>query len=138
MASRREFIQAGIVASALPMIGSAGHPAAPPAAPAFYKAIFDHRFPASVEFGRQMERLGESVHGIHGDITDLWYHDLYHRWKQGPAAITGMTAHGALFCLERLAWDHGMRVLSRTEHPAAGGEEPLITWTIGPKPRGTA
>jgi hypothetical protein len=134
MASRREFIQAGIVASALPIIGSAGDLATQPSAPAFYKVVFDHRFPASREFGREMEKSGASVCGIHGDITDLWFHDLYHRWKQGPAAIAGMTAHGALFCLERLAWDHGMRVLSRTEHPAGDGEEPLITWTIGPKP----
>jgi len=134
MASRREFIQAGIVASALPIIGSAGDLNPRPTAPAFYKVVFDHRFLASREFGREMEKMGASVYGIHGDITALWFHDLHHRWKQGPVAIAGMTAHGALFCLERLAWDHGMRVLSRTEHPAADGEEPLITWTIGPKP----
>jgi hypothetical protein len=83
--------------------------------PQFYKVIFDHRFPASREFGAEMEKLGATVHGIHGDITDLWFHDLYHRWKQSPVPTAGMTAHGPLFCLERLAWDHGMRVLYRTD-----------------------
>ncbi len=102
----------------------------------FYKVIFDHRFQASREFGGEMEKLGAKVHGIHGDITDLWFHDLYHRWKEGPAPIAGMTAHGPLFCLERLAWDRGMRVLSRTEHPPVGDSEPLITWVIGPKASG--
>jgi hypothetical protein len=56
------------------------------------------------------------VHSIRGDITDLWFHDLDARWKQSPAAIAGLTAQGALFCLERLAWDHGMRVVFRGDH----------------------
>lgn len=99
----------------------------------FYKVIFDHRFPASVEFGSEMANMGAAVHGIHGDITDLWFHDLDHRWKQGPAPIAGLTEHGPLFCLERLAWDHGMRVLSRTDNPAVDDAEPLITWIIGPR-----
>jgi hypothetical protein len=49
-------------------------------------------------------------------MTDLWFHDLYARWKKGPAAVAGLTAHGPIFCLERLAWDQGMRVTFRGEH----------------------
>jgi hypothetical protein len=30
--------------------------------------------------------------------------------------IAGLTARPALFCLERLAWDHGMRVVYHAEH----------------------
>jgi hypothetical protein len=130
MANRREFIQAGLAASVLPVLATAKDLLPQPQ---FYKVIFDHRFPASREFAAEMEKLGATVHGIHGDITDLWFHDLYHRWKQSPVPIAGMTAHGPLFCLERLAWDHGMRVLSRTDHPPAGNSEPLISWIIGPK-----
>jgi hypothetical protein len=48
------------------------------------------------------------VHAIRGDITDLWFHDLDLRWKQGPAPIAGLTTHGPLFCLERLAWGKGI------------------------------
>jgi hypothetical protein len=33
-----------------------------------------------------------------------------------PVAIAGMTLHGPLFCLERLSWDHRMRVVYRAEH----------------------
>jgi hypothetical protein len=124
MANRREFIQTGIAASVLPVLATAKE-LLPESQ--FYKVIFDHRFPASREFAAETEKLGVPVYGIHGDITDLWFHDLYHRWKQGPAPIAGMTAHGPLFCLERLAWDHGMRVLYRTD------TEPLISWIIGPK-----
>ena len=54
-------------------------------------------------------------------MTRFWYEDLYHRWRSGPAAIAGLTAHGPLFCLERLAWDSGMRVVFRGEHTPVDG-----------------
>jgi hypothetical protein len=136
MASRREFLQASIAAAVLPIAAwakgtasaSAGHPSS------FFKVIIDSRFPASVEFGVEMSRLGAPVHSIDGDITDLWYHDLDSMWKKSPVAIAGLTAHGPLFCLERLAWDHGMRVALRTEHTDLDlNGEPLISWVIAPK-----
>jgi hypothetical protein len=140
MASRREFLQAGIAAAVLPIAAWArvsapdttGNPSS------FYKVIVDERFPASVEFGMEMSRLGAPIHTIQGDITDLWFHDLDARWKQSPVAIAGLTAHGPLFCLERLAWDHGMRVVLRTvlrtEHASLDDNgEPLISWVISPK-----
>ncbi|HXX45958.1 MAG TPA: hypothetical protein VEJ38_14610 [Candidatus Acidoferrales bacterium] len=81
-----------------------------------YKVVFDERFSASRAFAEEAERLGQSVHGIKGDMTDLWYHDLHARWTEEPAAIAGLTAHGPIFCLERLAWDHRMRVVFRVDH----------------------
>ena len=71
-------------------------------------------------FARRAAARGAATHAIEGDMTQLWYDDLYHRWRRGPAAIAGLTAHGPLFCLERLAWDHGMRVVFRAEHKYAG------------------
>jgi len=122
MASRREFLQIGIAALALPI---SAHAALSPAAARpenavpvtpLYKVIFDERFPASVAFGAQVRSLGLPTHPIQGDITDLWFHDLDAQWKKKPAAVAGLTAQGALFCLERLAWDHGMRVVFRGNH----------------------
>lgn len=124
MTSRREFLQIGIAASTLPLatgvaraagLGEIG------AAPRLelvplYKIVYDTRFPASVAFGRRAAALAVDVHAIDGDMTRLWFDDIYHRWKQGPAAIAGLTAHGPLFCFERLAWDHGLRVVFRAEH----------------------
>jgi hypothetical protein len=120
MKSRREFLQIGVAALALPISARGafassavlGEPAATP----LYKVVFDERFAASIAFSREVGALGAATHGIKGDITDLWFHDLYARWKQGPAAIAGLTGHGAIFCLERLAWDQGMRVVFRGEH----------------------
>ena len=125
MKSRREFLQIGVAALALPIASRGafassavlGEPATTP----LYKVIFDERFATSVAFSREASRLGAPVHGIKGDITDLWFHDLYARWKQGPAAIAGLTGHGAIFCLERLAWDQGMRVVFRGEHKHLSG-----------------
>jgi hypothetical protein len=93
-----------------------------------YKVIFDERFPASVAFADQVRREGLPVHGIRGDITALWFHDLDLRWKQGPAAIAGLTDANALFCLDLLARDKGMRVQARTEWPAG-----LVAWVIAPR-----
>lgn len=104
----------------------------------FYKVIFDERFPASVAFGAEWKARGEAVHAIRGDITDLWFHDLDHQWKKRPVPIAGLTAHGPLFCLERLAWDHGMRVVSRVEQAATHDGEPLISWVIAPKSKSGA
>lgn len=121
MASRREFLQFGIAASALPIAGTGGLSSDlltsdEPARMPLYKVVFDERFPDSVAFGVEMKRLGVPAHGIRGDITDFWLHDLDPRWKKGPVAIAGLTAHGPLFCLERLSWDHQMRVVFCAEH----------------------
>jgi hypothetical protein len=94
--------------------------------------LFDNRFAAARSFGRAAAWRGESVHGFDGDITNVWFHDLDPRWRKSPAAIAGFTAHGALFCLEQLAWDVRMRVVYRAEHPYEG-HEMLYSWIIAPR-----
>jgi hypothetical protein len=118
--SRREFLQAGLIASALPIAARADLDADELSVP-LYKVVYDVRFPASVGFARRVSQRGLAVHAIAGDMTSLWYDDLYRRWQRSPAAIAGLTAHGALFCLERLAWDQRMRVVYRGEHALAAG-----------------
>jgi len=122
MANRREFLQAGLTALAVPLAARAAFSpalsawAGEPSPTPLYKVIFDERFAACRTFASEAKRLGATVHGIKGDVTDVWFNDLYARWKKGPAAIAGLTAHGAIFCLERLAWDQRMRVVFRGEH----------------------
>ena len=128
MTNRREFLQIGIAASALPLAAQAARTSEPlgwlgsadAASVPLYKAVYDSRFADSVAFARRVEQRGVAAHAIDGDVTRFWYDDLYHRWREGPVAIAGLTAQGPLFCLERLAWDQGMRVVFRAEHaPAA-------------------
>lgn len=120
MTSRREFLKVGLAASALPVAARGAFAADPAAAPvSLYKVLYDTRFAASVAFARRAAARGLVVHAMAGDMTRFWYDDLYHQWQKGTAAIAGLTAHGALFCLERLAWDQRMRVVFRGEHSLA-------------------
>ncbi len=64
-------------------------------------------------------QLGVAAQAIDGDMTQFWYDDVYHRWKQGAAALAGLTAHGPMFCFEQLAMAQRMRVVFRAEHRAA-------------------
>jgi hypothetical protein len=121
MKSRREFLQIGAGSLTLPIAARGAFTSSAVIGKTettpLYKVVFDERFAASMAFSREVSELEALIHGIKGDMTDLWFHDLYGRWKQGPAAIAGLTAHGPLFCLERLAWDQGgMRVVFRGEH----------------------
>lgn len=119
MANRREFIQAGAAISALPLLSNFASPAWASASgmPRLSKAVFDCNFSEGQTFGDEAKRLGIPIHSIDGDITDLWYNDLYHHWKQpGPTAIAGLTGVSSLFCLERFAWKSGLRVLFRADH----------------------
>jgi hypothetical protein len=90
-----------------------------PARPArlpLYAALFDRRFSDSRRFSVAARRLGIAIRPISGDVTDVWYSELHPRWKESAVPIAGITTYGPLFCLERLAWDHGMRVVYRGSH----------------------
>lgn len=122
MTDRRTFLKTGITALALPMVARNAFslPLAVPAAKQSYvvpyKVIYDERYHDSVAFAGEAKKLGAAVHGIKGDVTDLWYNDLYHEWRKGPAAIMGMTTADALFCLQLMAQDQRMHVVFRVEH----------------------
>jgi hypothetical protein len=124
MTNRREFLQIGIAATALPLASRvalsatpAGTATATTTPVSLYKAIYDPRFPESVAYGHQMEAQGIATQAIaKGDMTDFWYTELDPLWRKSPLAIAGLTAHGPLFCFEQLAWQHGMRVVFRAEH----------------------
>lgn len=81
-----------------------------------HRVFFDERRSAARAFATRAGTLGLQTLGFDGDVTDLWYGDLDLRWREAPCAIAGMTGEGALFCLERLAWDRGLRVVSRVRH----------------------
>jgi len=128
--TRREFLQSGIAASVLPlglggwrpMGGTAERSSSDAEASSLplYKVLFDRRFAPSVTFARAAEALGADTLGFEGDITDIWFRDLSLRWAREPVAVAGLTAHGPLFCLERWGWDHGLRVVYRTQHDRLG------------------
>jgi hypothetical protein len=81
-----------------------------------YAALFDRRFSDSRLFSWAAQQRGIGIRSISGDVTAVWYSELHPRWKEAAVPIAGVTTYGPLFCLERLAWDHGMRVVYRGSH----------------------
>jgi hypothetical protein len=110
-------------AAGLACLPAAGQiPAMPAVAPILplYKFIYDHRYPAARAFGAAVN--GMRTVAIDGDITALWSRDLRAQWSAGAGAIAGMTTVRSLFCLEQLAKDHWMRVVTRAEHAVEAHE----------------
>jgi len=81
-----------------------------------HDAIVEMSSPLALAFRLAAVELGLEVHGIHDDITDLWYHKLDRQWKNAPGMLAGITLSTSLFCLETFARDCGMRVWFRALH----------------------
>jgi hypothetical protein len=127
--NRRKFCLSTVAAaiSGTAVVQTVGASPATPAASMpgvrLYKFIYDRRFSAGRAFGACAERARSiaGTVGIAGDITALWSRDLRPRWLAGDGAIAGMTTARTLFCLEQLAKDHWMRVVTRAEHAITDG-----------------
>jgi len=134
MTNRREFIQHGVALSAAPFVlGPAVGVTAPTQRMKPVLAIFDHQYAESRMFASALAAQGLPTHGISGDVTALWYDDLYHRWAEGPAPIVGLTGASSLFCLEQLAWKVERRVVFRAEHHQIGNTR-VAHRLMGPEP----
>lgn len=127
MTNRRAFLLGGlagggaVVVAGLPaarawMADGAGSPARALGVVPPYRLIVDTRFAVTHALLDAARSYGLATRAIDGDVTDLWFNDLALRWRAGPAPIAGLTTVGALFCLERLAWDAGMRLAFRADH----------------------
>lgn len=143
MLSRRRFIESGVAGSivcgaagsiAYAAAGSVAWGAAGSAAGAagmspaetvagtradrmpLYAVLFDERYPAAVRFGHAAEQDGLPARAVRADVTRIWYDELDPLWRRQSRPIAGLTAYAALFCLERLAWSHGMRVVYHRTH----------------------
>ncbi len=119
MTNRREFLQTVTALSAVPLVGRAAF-AIGREPVVLDVVIFDSRHAEARDFGARAGRLGAPLREIEGDITDLWRDELLGRWQAAPVTIAGLTERPALFLLERLAWDHGLRVVFEAEHAPDG------------------
>lgn len=90
--------------------------AGPAPGPPAFTAIFDSRFPESLEFGKSAARFGCESWPIRGDVTDLWLRQLRPLWARGEGAVVGMTSAVSFLCIQQLAADFWMRVVARVEH----------------------
>jgi len=118
MINRRKFLQAGVAAIPLVSVASSssGAFAANAGATPLYKVLYEEQFREGIAFAAMARQLGAQVEAIQGDISDIWYNDLYYCWRKSPVAIAGLTTGGSLFCLDVLARDAGMRVVYHADH----------------------
>lgn len=79
--------------------------------------LIDERHAEARSVGCYLASAGATVHTLpDGDITQLWLSTIGPAWRQHPAAVAGLTARPALFCLEQLALTSGLRVVYHAEH----------------------
>jgi hypothetical protein len=83
---------------------------------AFLRAVFDERFAECRAFAAEMYSAGVFISAIRGDVAELWYDDLRAHLREDRLPFAGLTDRAALFCLEELARDVGMRVIFRADH----------------------
>lgn len=122
--SRRQFLE-GMgwmvpLASGLPAVSQA-RPVAAPAS--LHALLIDGRYAPARKLGARLAGRGAAVHVVNdGEITDLWLREIQPAWKQRPVAIAGLTGSPTLFCLEQLAWTHGLRIVFHAEHVVLASE----------------
>jgi hypothetical protein len=126
MTTRRQFIEgamaAGIATAAVPSFATTlGLNAHGGACLRLERVVFDERFADARAFADEARRRFVDTSAIDGSIHDLWYHDLYYRWRDEKSPIAGITDHRALFLLEMMAADAGMRVVHRIHHHESNG-----------------
>lgn len=120
MPTRRNILQSAAALSAAPLAPNVVFAKGAGAA-AQMGVLYDHRHREARAFRARAAQLHAPIHGTpDGDITDLWQHYLREAWGAKPMALAGLTERPALFMLEQLAWEHGMRVFFQAEHEADG------------------
>ena len=120
MVNRRSVLKIGAatVAGALVKMPVSGRNLAPgrSAYIALHRAVFDERFAECRDFAAELRGAGVSTSAIRGDVAELWYDDLRVHLSENRLPVAGLTDRAALFCLEELARDVGMRVIFRADH----------------------
>jgi hypothetical protein len=121
MINRREFLQATAIVGLPAMAGATGIVESPTAGIAFrgnfHSVLIDERHAAAHSVGTLLARAGAPVLSVpEGDITPIWLSRIGPAWQDQPVAIAGLTARPALFCLEQLAFNRGLRVVFHGEH----------------------
>jgi hypothetical protein len=116
MTTRRSFIQ--FASCTVPVaLGAMRAPAGALGQGTALQLVMVDESPASQMFGRRMQTQGARILSIReGDITAAWLQSVKPAWQRGPVAIAGLTAPAALFCMEQLAFMHGLRVVFHAEH----------------------
>jgi hypothetical protein len=110
---RRDFVMATGAAAGVGLTAQATEAAD---VSSFGTIVADRRYAASRAFASEAAGWGKRIAWIDGDITGFWFDELDVLWRSQKVTVSGLTAYGAFFCLERLALDRGLRVVFKGEH----------------------
>jgi hypothetical protein len=136
MTERRQVLSGALALVAvpfvLPSLASRAH-AAPAALPQPALFLYDQSFTAARHLAAQLAASGQDVTGFEGDLLPLWRTRLQALWQAGPAVVGGLTNANALFLLETLGADHGLKLAHRVELTAVAEAEPLFHWLLVPR-----
>jgi len=122
MATRRAFLSGATVSSVMLAVPAAR---AISASPLPTRAVIDRSLLAGHIFAERARTYGSAIDWFVGDVSTLWLTELAPMLRNNLGPIAGLTRTGALFCLERWAWDLRMRVAMRIDHvpTALGGRQ---------------
>ncbi len=118
MITRRDFLETSL-GGALAAGGAliAGRTFIPSAAalvqPRF--GVVDLQLQESSAYRVRLAQRGIAELVFAGDVTEVWFRTLDPLWREQQAAVAGLTRHSTLFGLERLAWDHRLRLVQRLQ-----------------------
>jgi hypothetical protein len=127
MTTRRQFMEGAIAAAAsvavlAPGIAAAREPGNDAGSRLrLGRVVFDERFAGARDFGDEARKHSINTSAINGAVHDLWYDDLYYRWRDARSPTAGMTDARTLFLLEMMATDARMRVVHQIHHIDTGG-----------------
>ena len=119
MVNRRNVLKLGAASVAGVLVGHSGRAigaARSDSDATLCRAVFDERFEDCLTFAKELGSKGVMTASVRGDVAKLWYEDLRVRLRQRRVPIVGLTDRMALFCLEELARDVGMKVSIRVDH----------------------
>lgn len=123
MINRREVIASGFAVSILAR-ASAASLSVPESSEGWLRVpyfVADERFSEAREAARAAAAGGGlSTMTLAADVTAV-YESLDRAWRSAQFAVSGMTTSAALFVLERLAWERGLRTAYRGIHHVTSG-----------------
>lgn len=116
MATRRAFLSGATVSSVMLAVPAARAISAPLAPLLPMRAVIDRSLLPAHIFAERARTYGAAIDWFTDDVSTLWLTELAPMLRNRAEPIAGLTRTGALFCLERWAWDLRMRVVMRIDH----------------------
>jgi hypothetical protein len=110
--SRREFFQLAMAAASVPFVYSGPTKNSN----RLITSVYDVRYPDSIVFGQESQRLGSTINGIQDDVVPVLDAGLSQLLQRDTVLVAGLTRFAAFYHLERLANANNGRVLYHAEH----------------------